>query len=490
MWDTPKPRLAALIAVLSVLLAACGGGAAGGEADPATAVPADASMYAEFVVRPEGALREDALDAAGKVLATDDPEAEIRRLVERSFGDFEFDYERDVAPWLGERVGAWSRPGSGALLLTADDTEEARAALEDALRRNDRRFSERSHRGSDYLLDDEGIASGIVGDFVAIGPEAAYKRTVDAFEGDSLGEADRYLDAVEGLEDERLAHVWLDTGAVLEAGLARHQELRGAATLLPFGDLPPVAAAFTADGEALGVEARARGGDLGSLLGGGGTPLLRELPGDAWFAAGWADLGESLRETVDRVAGAFGGLALRRELTRRTGLDLDRDLLDWIGDVGVFVRGANSETFDGGLVIEPTDEQRATDAFGRIVGAIQVAADVRARPISVEGADQAFEIDSPHSRLPIVLARGSGLVTITAGRPAAEAALGSGDRLGDSELYAEAEDLVGMEPAALVSMEHVTEIAARPHFEAFTVLALGVSGEGDEVVAHLAAGLD
>ena len=45
------------------------------------------------------------------------------------------------------------------------------------------------------------MASGIVGDFVAIGPEAAYKRTVDALEGDSLAEADRYLDAVDGQGD-------------------------------------------------------------------------------------------------------------------------------------------------------------------------------------------------------------------------------------------------------------------------------------------------
>jgi hypothetical protein len=214
---------------------------------------------------------------------------------------------------------------------------------------------------------------------------------------------------------------------------------------------------------------------------------------------GSADVGESLRETIDGLAGVFGGIGIRREVQRQTGLDLDRDLLDWIGDVGFFLRGTTPETLDGGVVIQPTDEERAADAFGRIVGAIQVGFEVRARPVDVEGADQAFEIVDRQSPYPIVLARGSGLVTITAGREAAAAALGSGDRLGDSELYAEAEDLVGMEPGALLSMDRAVEMAARnadpefqearPYLEAFSVIALGVVVDGDEGVARLAAGL-
>ena len=63
----------AALALLAALVAACGGGAAAGEADPASAVPADALVYIEAVVRPEGDLRDDALAAAGKVLRTDDP---------------------------------------------------------------------------------------------------------------------------------------------------------------------------------------------------------------------------------------------------------------------------------------------------------------------------------------------------------------------------------------------------------------------------------
>jgi hypothetical protein len=485
--DALRPRFATLAAV--AVLAGCGGGAAGGEDDPATLVPADAMLYTEVVVRPEGSLRDDALAAAGKVLVTDDPEARLRELFDRTFAD-DLDYSRDVEPWLGERAAVWLSPAArdddpGVILLAATDTEKAREALEGALDT----VQERSHRGHDYLVDDDEVAVGVIDDFVAIGREPNYRRTIDAADGDSLAETDEYADAVDELEDDRLAHFWVDSAAVL----SRAQESEQLSQLVPLEDMPPVVGSFTADGDHLGLEARVQSaGSFEPLLEGGSTPLLQELPGDSWAAVGWSDVGDGLRRTVDGIGGAIGGLVIRRQLQDEYGLDLDRDLLDWIGDVGVFVRGTTPSTLDGGVVIQPTDEDAAADAFGRIVGAVQVEARRRAQPVAVPGADQAFELRGEDK--PIVIARGSGLVVVTVGRAAAEAALGSGDRLGDTDLYSEAEDLVGMEPSALVSMPAVLELvaaheeAARPYLEAYSVVAAGVTG-GDEPVGRLVAGL-
>jgi Protein of unknown function (DUF3352) len=502
LWETFKPRFAALAAVV-FLAAGCGGGGASGEGHPATAVPADALLYAEIVVRPEGSQRDDALAAAGKLLLTDDPEAKIRELVDRAFEESgeKIDYDRDVKPWLGERAGVWhsgEADDPGVTVLAATDTDEAQAAIKRAFERSGETVTERSHRGHEYLVDGSGVAAGVVGDFVAVGREASFKRTVDAAEGESLAETDEYADAIDALEDERLAHFWVDTPAVLR----RAPDMNELSAVVPIDDLPPIAGSFTADGERLAIETKLRGADgsFGPLLAGGSTPLVQELPGDSWAAAGSADVGEAIRATVDGFAGAIGGLALRREVRRQTGLDLDRDLLDWIGHVAFFVRGTTPETLDGGLVIQPTDEDRAADAFTRIVGAIQVAAKVRAQPVDVAGADQAFEIVDPRAPRPVVLARGSGLVVATFGRAAAEAALGSGERLGDTDTYAEAEELVGMEPGALVSMPQVLELAgaygpdpdfeeARPYLEAFSVVAAGMTVDGDEATGRLAAGL-
>lgn len=505
LWGTLSFRSA--VAATAVVIAGCGGGAAGGEADPATAVPPDAVVYAEAVVRPEGSQHEEALEAAGKVLLTEDPEAEIRKRLGEAFADVEFDYARDVEPWLGERMGFWLRPTAerddfGTLVLTATDTELALESLEGMLTRNGEAFTERSYRDGQYLQqDDSGLASGVVGDFVVIGPEAAFKRAADAAEGDSLAEADRYSDAVDELDDERLAHLWLDLRGLFALARERDPELDRLSALVPLDDMPPLTASFSADGDALTVESQLRGidrGGFGPLLS-GGTPLVQELPGDAWLAGGSADVGEALRETVDGLAGAIGGLALRREVRQRTGLDLDRDLLDWIGHVGFFVRGTTPEAIEGALVIQPTDEERAADAFGRIAGAIQVATRVRARPVDVAGADQAFAIPRARSEQPLVLARGSGLVVAASSRAAAEAALGSDDRLGDSDVYERAQELVGMEPGLLVSMPGLLEVAghdadpdferARPYLEQFTVLAAGMTADGDKATGRFAAGL-
>jgi Protein of unknown function (DUF3352) len=486
-------RAAALVAVL--LVAGCGGAGAGGEGDPATVVPADAQFYAEAIVRPEGGLRDDALDAAGKVLVTDDPEAQIRRIMEdvMAVRGEEIDYERDIAPWLGERTAVWTQPSARAyepvvVLLAATDTDAARESLEAMLARGGHEVTERSYRDTDYLVDPNEVAAGVVGDFVAIGPEALYKRTVDAAEGDSLADADEYADAVEALPDERLALFWTDTSGLLDMAAREDPLLGQLRSLASGGELPQIAGAFMANGDRLELEMQA-----GEMLPAQSTPLLQELPGDSWAAFGAGDVGTTLRDAINRFGGALGGVAIRGQLRSELGLDLDRDLLDWIGHTAFFVRGTTPGTVDGGLVIQPTDDRRASDALGRIVGAIQRARGSVARPVQIEGAEQAFAIDDKSSPRPIVLARGSERVVVTSGDAAAEAALGFDDRLGDTDLYAEAMELVGTEPSVLVSVPQMLELKGdelgstedRRFLEAYTVLAVGIA----ENTARVAAGL-
>jgi hypothetical protein len=130
-------RRAASLLLLIAFVAGCGGGAASGEADPATAVPRDALFYLEVSVRPEGAVKEDALAAAGKLLRTADPGARIVDLLNSGLEDEggDVDYERDIAPWLGERAGLWvsrrldesEEPGVG-IAVAATDLEAACAS--------------------------------------------------------------------------------------------------------------------------------------------------------------------------------------------------------------------------------------------------------------------------------------------------------------------------------------------------------------------------
>jgi hypothetical protein len=125
-------RAVALFALsaLAALVVACGGSAADGAADPASAVPADAMLYSGVVIRPSGDVRADALAAAGKVLRTDDPSAKLHELVDKALAEdgSALDWDKDIEPWLGDRAGIWfsSRldgegdPGGSAIIATTD----------------------------------------------------------------------------------------------------------------------------------------------------------------------------------------------------------------------------------------------------------------------------------------------------------------------------------------------------------------------------------
>jgi Protein of unknown function (DUF3352) len=504
LWRT----LIRALAVASVLLVAgCGGGGSDGDGDPASLVPADALVYGEAVVRPEGDQREAVLEAARKVLRTDDPEAKIAEWFKEASSD-DLDYARDIEPWLGERVAAWASPrgaedNPGVVMFESEDHDAAREAVRAGFEREGE-VTDGSHGDVDYIVGPDGNAAGVVGDFLVAGPEADLKRAIDASEGDSLADTDEYADAVDALTDDRIAHFWLDMRDLIElaqrSGEVSESDLQQLRTVFPLDRLEPIAGSFTIESDRLAFESIVRGDGLGALFG-SGTPLVQELPGDSWAVYGIGKAGETVKESLGSMGGGLGGAVVKREFEKETGLDLDRDLLSWIGDAAAFVRGTTLEDVEAGLIIQPTDESRAAQSFGKIVGALQVGSGVQAQPASIEGAEQAFALrgqDVPAK--PIILARGSGLVVLTYGEAAAEAALSDDDRLGDTDLYGAAEDLVGMEPSLLVSMPQVLQLVdatgsdpefeqARPYIEAFELLSMGVLNEDDRSTTRVAAKL-
>ena len=503
------PRLALLLAAaLALVLTACGGGGGAAGADPASAVPRDALFYMEATVRPDGDLRTDALDAAGKILRTENPEAKLRELL----ADVDdFDYDRDVKPWLGDRAGMWvsarldenEEPGV-ALVVAATDSEAAEESLAAAYERSATREETRSHGGVGYKVNADGDAHAVVGDFVLFADEPELRRTIDTLEGEGLTDHEPYRNAIEDLEGERLAHFYVDTRRLMElATESDPQQAQALKALIPFDRLPPVAGAFLADGSRVAVDVQAElppgsGAQLGPLVGAGGSPLLEELPADAWGAQAMPRLGETIRVTLDGFAGAIGGAAIEREL----GFDLERDLLSWVGDAAMFVRGDSVESIEFGAVLGVTDEAAAAGAFGRIVGALRSRHRVNAVPVEVEGAEIAFQWAGPAPK-PLVLARGKDKVVVTSGVAAAEDALSPDEELGDTELYERTTDLLGddAEPSFLLSMPSLVELVdasgeagaewqkAKPYVEAFDVLALGGSTDEGDARVRFVAGL-
>lgn len=507
-------------AVLAFTTAACGQSGSAGEGDPAALVPANAVFYLEAAVQPQGERREDALAAAGKIMRTDDPAGKLRALIDKELaeqGDG-LAWERDFASWLGEDAGVWATnleadEPSFAVILASKDAEAAKAALARLEKTADSTYTARSYDGIDYSVDDEGMAHGVVDDFVVIATEAAFKRTADTRDGEKLIDSNRYEDAIGNLEDDRLGHYFVDLARLIDAAMKRDPE--GARSfgqlesLLPVAKLGPVTGSLQADGDGIALDTVVTGlpegpfRKLAELWSGGGTELLGDLPGDAWGAFVSPRLGESAESLFGSFAGALGGAAVAGQLEQSTGLDLQQDLFSWIGDVGVFVRGTNMTSLDGALVISATDEGKAETAFGKLVGLVGKQAGTAPEPAKIDGADAAFAIAVPDAEKQLILARGQGRVVAAYGAPAANAALSPDARLGDGEGFGAAEDILGddIEPTLLLSVADVIRLAAavgatdaefdkaRPYLESLGVVTSGGKGDGDRMQSRVAVTL-
>jgi hypothetical protein len=518
----PRIRLLALPCVLliAVVLAACGGSSGASDADPAKAVPSGTAMYFEGVVRPEGDQREDVLDAAGKVLRTDDPEAKLRELVNQGLKESDgpaADYDKDVAPWLGEKAGVWvtgvdrGKPGYVAI-VAAKDTEKAQQAIDEAAK-DEKPAKEGSYEGVEYTVDPEGVASGIVGDYLVAGTEPEFKRTVKTEKGgDSLADDKRFTNVVDELEDERIGLFYVDLKPFFEQALksdpdaaANLQQIR---SIFPVDKLEPLGGALLADGNRIAFDTLMAGPGVNALraftpfVGTGETPLVKELPGDAWVAYGVPDVGPGLKSLFTKLAGAFGGAAATQQLQQQYGIDLERDVFGWIGDAGLWLRGSSQSDFEGGLVIEATNPENMKGAFGKVVGLIQSQGGTKARPVKVDGAAAAFAIDQTDLGKPVIIARSDERVVVGVGEKATADALSPASKLGDSDLYAQAKDALGdYEPSLLVSMPELVKAVeasgetdadwakAKPYLEAFSVIASGGSLEDDELESRVVAGL-
>jgi uncharacterized protein DUF3352 len=515
-------RAAALLltcAVTALTAAACGSSSSAGEGDPAGLVPAAVPFYAEASVQPEGQLRDDALAALGKVMRTDDPAGRLRQLIDDELAEDGLTWEKDFAPWLGEQAGIWASDFQGdkpnfAAIVQTTDAEKARAAVQRFKESGEEKFTKRSHAGVDYEVNSEGDAVGFVDDFLVLATEAGFKRTVDMSEGgDSLADSDRYKDSIDDLEDERLGSFYFDTKLVIDAALAEDpeaaQQLEQFKSIFDFEKLGPVAGSLQADGESIAVDTVMTGMPDGAfktatqLFGGRGSELLAELPGDSWGAFAVPKVGEAAKSLFSAFAGALGGAALSAQLKQQTGLDLEQDVFSWIGDVGVFVRGASEPELDGALVIESTDDEKASAAFGKIIALIgKEAGTAPPDPVRIDGAESAFSFTTPDAEKPIVLARGSGRVVAAYGEEAAKAALTSSEKLGDSELYGDAKDALGdNQPSLLLSMPAIVTLVdamgeadpdwdkAKPYLESLNAITSGGSVDGDTAKSRLAVTL-
>jgi Protein of unknown function (DUF3352) len=467
---------ALLIALFALFVAGCGGGDddGGGSGDPAAVAPASAPVFIEFTLRPEGETKEN-IDSLAKTIAGVDNVGDliISEFESSATADGEeFDYEKEVEPWLGERGGLFMQEYEGddfegyGAAIEATDEDAAREFIDKQVEADDEEVKEGSYEGVDFKVEEDETTFGVFDGLVVMAEdEAIFKTMVDASGGENLAGEGDYTSAVANVPDDSAADVFVDIGALVkESGDEIDSDTRlfldtvgiepdeatAVASLVPGTDLIEIDLSTNLSGE------NPPSGDASELLG--------SLPGTSVGAFAAAEFGKRFNEGIDQIdkegiPGEIPPNQLKKGL-KSAGIDLE-SIAGSIGNVGVYVTGNSERSLGGALVMETDDAGQAKNTVSNL-GLFLRSANV-AGVTAINGQASGFSIRDAElgPQSVVVVAKGS-RIAVGYGRASALAAFQeSGKTLADLPAYKEATDALGSTPmTAFVSGSPALKLAS------------------------------
>ena len=517
-----KPIRAVIAAAgASTLAAAALAGCGEGDADGglASLVPPDTPFYLEAAIRPEGDRADAIASLSESVAGIDDPGDRIVTVLDQELGQVGLSFADDIDPWLGENAALFARslePSAfaggmpdAAALLEVTDRAAAEAFLEEAVAAEAPGLEERTYEDTSYFVDgDENAAVGLVGDTLVGGTEPALKAAVDASEGESLAGSEDFSEHAGGLDEENLAEMWLDLGTAIDAA-AEADGSQVDAARATFGSLldEPMVMELSATDETATLDSSAAGPTGWA----GDTDLLAELPAEAWLGLAVTDAGETVQETVDAIRPLGSQLgepsldpdAIGAEVEERTGLDLEEDVLGWVGDLRAYVAGTPSASFSTGTVLDTTDPDASADAIGAAAEAVERVA---GRPVAATRLDDAEAGFSMRSALGpgLEVAQRDDQVVGVLGALDAEDVLEPDEALGDAELFEAASDALGDDHQAVtyLGMQDALAVAEagdtdgspdydalEPYTAALSYLIVGTATDDERELTRVVLGI-
>lgn len=488
--------LGAVVAV-AVPLAGCGGGSGGGggrdDADPAAQAPASSAFYGEVTVRPEGGLKASVDALAKKVTGTDDAGARIVSLLDGSLGDGT-NFKDDIDPWLGKKLGVVvtglqdPRHPDYAIIADASDTKKALASL-----RRGAQVDERTYEGISYLYNrklDQAAVTG--GDTLSVGTEPAVKAIIAVQKGgDSLAASDKLKQARASVTGDALGFFYLDPASTIDL-VASASPLLGSQAGALKGLLGSrggaVGAALTATPNALRLQA-AVGGKTVAGAAHDAADTVAALPAGSVLAAGFGDIGALAKTGVAQLS-QLGGIysTVIGQFKTITGLDLQQDVLSWMGKGGLFVQAKSLANLGGALVVDSSSPQKTRTFIAtarRLVGQFGG----RTQPFSGGGAT-GFTVRIPSFPLPVIVASGGHKFLVAIGESAVAEALKPTAALGDDPRFKATAAQLGARPAAYVDLKSIVDVLGlaagsdptfqlvRPYLASLTALAAGTQTAG------------
>jgi Protein of unknown function (DUF3352) len=495
--------------------------------------PADAAAFGSLYVQPSNDQKR-AIDSLLKKFpqteSFDDTKNMLVELLDAELEPLDINFEDDIEPWLGDQIGFFvmagqtgDQPSAAALIATtdedaaADTVEKIFASQEDAPE-----LEEKTYEGVEYQVDaspdavDPPGAYGFVENFLVVGTEDALKASVDAAEGDSLEDSEDYQAAVEPFYEDRLALVYVDGQAVLDAANevsdTEVQESVDALDRAGVGGPFALAVRAAENGAMLETSASLEDegffADLTRAFGGGG--LVRDMPGGSWAAFGVPQVGQLSETIISIIEDAGGGPAVdeaERTVQDETGLGLRDDLLSWMGDAAIFVQGTDLQSLGGGLVIESSDPGKTDSALDALAARVNRDEPGTLEPVEKEGRS-GYTFQPFGFPVPVNILGGESLV-VAVGEKSTTDLLSGESTLGDSERFQEVDALLGsdLNPIFFVDIKTAMTLAetfmvdaaaeddtyrteVKPILEHFTYAVIGVKTEGDTTLQRFVVGIE
>jgi hypothetical protein len=507
-----------LAAAVALLLAGCGGGSDdGGGADPASVMPAQAPVYVDFTVRPEGETKKNVEALAKSLAGVDDLGGLIVEELEKSASEDgeEFDYEKEVAPWLGEEGGLFLQEyaeedfeGFGAAVQVTDE-DQAGAFVDKQTEAGDEPAKSGTYEGVDFKVEaDDGTTIGVFDELLVFAEsEEIFKKMVDASEAGNLAEDEDFTGAIDNAPEGSAADVFVDIGGLIEeAGNEIDAETQ---IFLDSVGIEPKEATAVASlipgSDSLEI-------DLSTDLGGDNPPsgnaseLLGSLPGTSVGAVASADFGKRFEEGIDRIdeegiPGEVPPHQLKKAL-KQAGVDLE-SIAASIGDVGVYVTGNSQNTLAGALVMEAEDATQAKNTVSNI-GLFLRKANIPG-VTALSGEATGFSIRSPElGNQPVVVAAKEDRIVVGYGVASSLSAIQKSNKtLSDSSAYQEAVSALGVTPiTAFVDGPSALNLAsalvppyeegfeeAKPYLGKISYVAAGSEASDDLAIVKLIVGV-
>jgi uncharacterized protein DUF3352 len=361
--------------------------------DAIALVPDDALAYAHVNVNPDTEQYQKARDVAARV-PTLAAQAIDRLLLARIPGPngSQPDFQKDIAPWFGGQAALAVVPAGGQAaeevqLLQVKD-EAAAKQYADSVAAGTPKTS--NYRNVPVSVDRRGLATAIVGGFLAIGRDSGVRAVIDAQSGaqgtGSLADDPKATAARDALPAERLADAYLSPDGIAQlVGNPRGPLATLDAAVDPTAS-DGVAMALVADDQGINVDIRSELNEARAKAQPGffaafpafEPKLTGSLPAGSLAYAGIADPGHALVSLLAQASanqpGLAAGVAALLQRVKQLGkVDLETELLPSLGDEAAFA--LQPATSGSGIpflefLSSGIDSQRAGRALASLQGPI------------------------------------------------------------------------------------------------------------------------